>query len=212
MDIANLRQEYTKSGMKRSDMDDCPISLLQSWMQAAVEAGVTEPTAMALSTVGPDSRPSTRIVLLKGLDERGLLFFTNYQSRKGKDLEMNPQASVNLYWKELERQVSVEGSVSRCDREESGMYFQNRPRASQLGAWVSRQSEPVENRAALEDAFRTFEKQQDGQTVPLPPFWGGYILKPICMEFWQGRPSRLHDRFKYTRSENGSWELTRLCP
>jgi len=212
MDISSLRQDYTISGLRRSDLDVCPIQQLLSWLKEAVEACVTEPTAMTLSTVGAESRPSTRIVLLKGLDERGLLFFTNYQSRKGMDLANNPWASVNLFWKELERQVSVEGSVTRCEREESDAYFHSRPRASQLGACVSKQSQPVENRATLEEAFHKLEEQYKDMEIPLPPFWGGYILKPVRMDFWQGRPSRLHDRFKYALKGCGEWELSRLFP
>jgi len=166
---------------------------------------------MVLSTVDKNGRPSSRNVLLKGVDERGFIFFTNYDSRKGRELSENPNASLTFYWVELERQVCVAGSVGKISREESEAYFKSRPRGSKLAAWASNQSDVVEDRAALEAKWNEMEKKFPNK-VPLPPNWGGFVLKPDRIEFWQGRPSRLHDRFCYTRQKNNSWKLERLAP
>jgi len=166
---------------------------------------------MTLATAGKAGRPSARIVLLKGVDERGFIFYTNYESRKGRELAENANAALAFYWPELERQVRASGTVSKLSREESDKYFQSRPRGHQLGAWVSTQSDVIANRGVLEKRLQQFEKRYP-DTVPLPPFWGGYILSPTEIEFWQGRPNRLHDRFRYTKQANGNWLIERLAP
>jgi len=168
--------------------------------------------AMTLATVDKEGRPSARIVLLKGLDQRGFLFFTNYNSRKGCELEGNPQAALVFYWPELERQVTVAGEVCKVPPAESDSYFASRPRGSRIAAWASDQSEVVKDRAALEAKWKTFEERFPTEVVPRPPHWGGYVLNPGRVEFWQGRPNRLHDRFRYTRSADRSWKLERLSP
>lgn len=171
----------------------------------------TEVNAMTLATVDDHGRPFSRIVLLKGYDERGFIFYTNYESRKGRQLKHDPRASLTFYWSEQERQVCVVGEVSKISREETEVYFRSRPRGSQIGAWASNQSQPVKDRAELEECWRAIEKQYPGD-IPPPPHWGGYVLKPAAIEFWQGRPNRLHDRFRYTRQADGSWKIERLAP
>ena len=167
---------------------------------------------MTLATVGRDGRPSARTVLLKGVDGRGFVFYTNYESRKGRDLEVNPRAALVFPWVAQERQVLIEGAVTKVTREESEAYFHSRPLPSQLGAWASAQSTIVSGRAVMEDSLKTLEKKYAGQTVPLPPHWGGYRLNPETVEFWQGRRSRLHDRLRYRREKDGSWTVERLAP
>jgi len=212
MSIADLRREYTLAGLRRHDLDPDPIRQFQKWFQQAVEAGAVEPSAMTLATAAPGGVPSTRIVLLKGIDERGFVFYTNYESRKGKDLATNPQAAVVFFWAELERQVSVIGITNKLSREESEAYFKTRPRGARLGAWASRQSEVITNREALEQRFQEFEQKYPGDNIPLPSYWGGYVLGPQRIEFWQGRPNRLHDRFAYTKQPGGDWAIERLSP
>lgn len=211
MTLAELRREYTLAGLRRADLDPDPISQFQKWFAQAMEAEIVEPNAMMLATANEDFQPSTRIVLLKGVDERGFSFFTNYESRKGRELALNPNASLTFFWAGLERQVNVGGTVSKLSREESEAYFGARPLGSQRGAWVSKQSTVVPNREYLEKRLAEVEAQF-GEKVPTPPYWGGYVLNPTSVEFWQGRPNRLHDRFLYKRRLRGDWLIERLSP
>jgi pyridoxamine 5'-phosphate oxidase len=210
--IAELRREYALAGLNRSDLADDPVQQFQNWFAQAVEAEVSEPNAMALATVDKNGQPSARFVLLKGIDERGFLFFTNHESRKGRELAENPQVSLVFYWGAVERQVSVTGTASKLSREESEAYFRTRPRGSRLGAWASRQSQSIANREILENRLKELEAQYPGDNIPMPDCWGGYVVAPKQIEFWQGRPNRLHDRFCYTRSSSGLWQIERLSP
>jgi pyridoxamine 5'-phosphate oxidase len=211
-DVGRLRKEYTRSGLKESDTDPNPIEQFRRWFDEALAANLREPNAMTLATATPDGRPSARVVLLKGFDERGFVFYTNYEGRKGRELETNPYAALVFYWGELERQVRIEGHVSRISEEESDAYFAGRPRGSQLGAWASEQSRPIKDRGALEERLRELEAEYEGCEVPRPPFWGGYRVEPETIEFWQGRENRLHDRLLYRRLEDGGWRRERLQP
>ena len=209
--VARLREEYTRAGLRESDVDPNPIEQFRGWFGEALAADLHEPNAMTLATATPEGRPSARVVLLKGFDERGFVFYTNYEGRKSRELEANPRAALVFYWGELERQVRVEGRASRVPDRESDAYFEVRPRGSQLGAWASEQSRPVRDRGALERRLRELEGEYGGREVPRPAFWGGYRVEPETMEFWQGRENRLHDRLKYRRSEGG-WKIERLQP
>jgi pyridoxamine 5'-phosphate oxidase len=234
MAIADIRREYKVLSLDREQLDADPLRQFSHWFDDAMGAhgksrwrkiGIAlyklgqailgnpaaDVNAMTLATVDAEGRPSTRTVLLKAVDARGFIFFTNYGSRKGRELEMNPAAALTFYWPEFERQVCVTGRVSKVSREESLAYFQSRPRGSQIGAWASRQSEPVADRATLEKSWAEIAKQYPAE-IPLPPFWGGYALQPERIEFWQGRPSRLHDRLCYTRQADGRWHIDRLSP
>ncbi|MGI9113687.1 MAG: pyridoxamine 5'-phosphate oxidase [Chthoniobacterales bacterium] len=210
-DIAALRQEYSAHGVRRSDLDPDPIRQFAVWFTAAVEAGIAEVNAMMLATVSAENKPSARVVLLKGYSHDGFVFYTNYTSEKGRHLAANPHAALALHWKELERQVRIEGVVKKNSREDSKRYFHSRPMGSQLGAWVSHQSEVIDARRILEARLAEMEQRFAGKEIPLPPKWGGYVLQPKRMEFWQGRANRLHDRFRYTREGDG-WRLERLAP
>ncbi len=210
--IADLRREYTLAGLRRADLDVDPIIQFEKWLQQALAANLTEPTAMTLATADREGRPSARIVLLKGVDGRGFTFFTNYESRKGGELTENPNAALVLFWAELERQVCIAGTVSIVSREESAKYFNSRPKGSRLAAWVSSQSEAIANRGVLEGRSNELMAKYPGEEVPLPPYWGGYCLAPTRIEFWQGRPNRLHDRFQYLRQPDGQWKIERLSP
>ena len=210
--LAELRQEYTLSGLSESDLAADPIAQFQKWLRDAMAAQLAEPNAMVLATVAPDGQPSTRTVLLKALDARGFSFFTNYESRKARELATNPRASLTFPWHALERQINVEGRVSKLPRVEAEAYFKLRPRGSRLGAWASNQSQIIPGRDALETRMKELEAQYPGENIPLPPKWGGYVLAPERIEFWQGRPSRLHDRLRYTRQPSGSWKIERLSP
>lgn len=209
--LADLRENYTRGSLDVTYVLPDPLAQFQRWFDQAAESQLPEPNAMHLATVGPDGRPSGRIVLLKGLDD-GFLFFTNYQSRKGHELAHNDHAALTFFWVELERQVRVQGCVERVSEAESDAYFASRPRGSQIGAWVSAQSEVVPDRAFLEKRAEELEAQFAGKQVPRPPHWGGYRLRPEYLEFWQGRPSRLHDRIAYTKQQNGIWKIERLSP
>jgi pyridoxamine 5'-phosphate oxidase len=211
MTLTDLRREYTLAGLRRTDLDPDPIAQFQKWFTQAMQAEIVEPNAMTLATVSAEGQPSTRIVLLKGVDQRGFSFFTNYESRKGRELAGNPKAALTFFWGGLERQVSVCGSVEKLPRAESEAYFAVRPLGSQRGAWVSKQSRLVENREFLEKRLAEVEKQY-GTKVPTPPYWGGYVLNPTSVEFWQGRPNRLHDRFLYRKSGSQVWSIERLSP
>jgi pyridoxamine 5'-phosphate oxidase len=214
MAIADIRREYTLGGLRRADLDANPIAQFKKWFEQATKALAQKEidvNAATLATADKNGKPSARIILLKGLDERGFIFFTNYGSRKGRELSENPNASLVFYWQQLERQVCIAGLVKKTSREESEKYFKSRPRGSQLAAWASNQSDVVADRVALEAKWNEMEKKFPNE-VPLPPNWGGFILKPERIEFWQGRASRLHDRFCYTRQKNNSWKLERLAP
>jgi pyridoxamine 5'-phosphate oxidase len=209
-DLSALRTDYALKTLDERDVDRDPLKQFGVWMVEAIHAQVPEPTAMSLATVSAKGRSSARIVLLKGLDPRGFVFFTNYDSRKGKDLAVNPVAALAFLWKELERQVRIEGSVEKVSANESEAYYATRPLGSRIGAWASPQSEAIENRAWLEKRWEELGKQY-GDNPPLPPNWGGYRVIPDYLEFWQGRRSRLHDRIAFTRS-TGGWKIARLAP
>lgn len=211
--LADLRKDYSLAGLLEKDLAKDPFRQFDKWFQEAEAAKLIEPNAMTLATTGADGRPSARTVLLKGIDGRGFVFFTNYESRKGRELTNIPRATLLFPWFALERQVTVEGSVSRVTREESEAYFHSRPRASQLGAWVSAQSSLISGRAVLEDSLKALDQKYAGQAIPLPPFWGGFRVVPELVEFWQGRRSRLHDRLRYRRDpKSGEWSIERLAP
>ncbi len=211
MSLADLRRDYSLAGLTEKDLAKDPFRQFEKWFQEAEGAKIPEPNAMVLSSVGPEGRPSARTVLLKGVDGRGFVFYSNYESRKGRELEANPNASMVFPWIMLERQVIVEGPVAKVAREESEAYFHSRPRASQLAAWISQQSRVISGRSILEDSFKELEKKYAGQEVPLPPHWGGWRLAPVSVEFWQGRRSRLHDRLRY-RKTGDTWVVERLAP
>lgn len=210
--IAAIRREYTRAALSEAELHPDPLEQFRLWFEQALDAEVREPNAMTLATATPDGRPSARIVLLKGLEGDGFVFFTSYDSRKGRELEANSQAALVFFWPELERQVRVTGTASRIAREESDAYFRSRPRGSRVGAWASAQSRVIPDRAALERRIAEMETNFPGEEIPLPPFWGGYRVIPETVEFWQGRPSRLHDRLRYTRAEAGGWVVERLAP
>lgn len=211
MSIADLRREYTQGGLNREDLAPEPIDQFRHWFQQAERAELIEPNAMSLATVDTAGQPSLRTVLLKAYDARGLVFFTNYQSTKARDIEANPQVALLFPWLALERQVSVRGRAEKISMAESLRYFMSRPFGSRLGAWVSRQSSVISSRQLLEAKLEEMKrKYADGQ-VPLPDFWGGFRVVPETFEFWQGRPNRLHDRFCYTR-KGEDWEINRLAP
>ncbi len=211
MSVADLRREYRRAGLDEALVDLDPFRQFGTWFTEAQAAGIEEPNAMTLATASPDGMPSARTVLLKGFDERGFAFYSNYESHKGRDLLDNPRAALLFYWKELERQVRLTGLIERMSREETEGYFRTRPIGSQIGALVSRQSQVVPSRAALEDEFARLEAEYAGKTVPLPDYWGGFRLSPTSFEFWQGRPNRLHDRLRY-RPDEGGWRIERLSP
>ena len=209
---ADLRKDYIKASLNVSDTLPDPIEQFQKWFKEAEEAQVMEPNAMTLSTVTAEGRPDARIVLIKEVNNSlGFTFYTNYQSRKGKELEKHPYAALTFYWPELERQIRIEGSVEKVDSGLSEKYFHSRPRGSQIGAWTSPQSQEIPNRGILETRQRDYEERFEGKEVPLPQNWGGYAVKPNRIEFWQGRASRLHDRIVYEKNEGG-WERKRLAP
>ena len=210
--IADIRQEYSKSGLRESELPGDPLSLFSRWLQEAIDANVEEPTAVIVGTVSPEGRPSTRTVLLKRLHDGKFIFYTNYESRKGKHLAQNPYISLSFVWHELERQVHIEGVATKVPSEESDEYFQKRPYKSRIGARISPQSQPIASRMQLIRAFVREAARWIGKEVERPDNWGGYAVTPTRMEFWQGRPNRLHDRFLYTLKTDGKWEINRLSP
>ncbi|HEY9505811.1 MAG TPA: pyridoxamine 5'-phosphate oxidase [Gemmatimonadales bacterium] len=209
--IADLRREYARARLDEKDVSPDPFAEFALWFAEAQSAAAVEANAMVLATATPDGRPSARMVLLKGFDQLGFVFFTDYRSRKGQELEANPRAALTFHWSELERQVRIEGTVTRTSAEESEAYYRSRPVGSRLGAWVSHQSRPVASREELEAGLREVARRFGGTDVPLPPDWGGYRVSPDCFEFWQGRESRLHDRIRYLR-EAERWQIERLSP
>ncbi|HUR57240.1 MAG TPA: pyridoxamine 5'-phosphate oxidase [Opitutaceae bacterium] len=209
--LADLRKDYSLAGLTEKDLARDPFRQFDKWFQEAEAAKLVEPNAMTLTTATREGRPSARTVLLKNVDGRGFVFFSNYESRKGRELEANAQASLVFPWLALERQVIIEGAVTKVAREESEAYFHSRPRASQLAAWVSQQSAIIAGRSVLEDSMKALEQKYAGQEVPLPPHWGGWRLAPETVEFWQGRRSRLHDRLRYRRTKD-AWMVERLAP
>lgn len=211
-DLAGLRKEFTWGGLAPENLATDPRQQLQLWLDEAIAVEHTEPNAMTLATAGADGRPHARVVLLKGLEEGGLVFYTNYQSAKGREMAENPWVSVLFFWPLLERQVRVEGKVQQLPSELSDAYFASRPRVSQLGAWASPQSEEVSAYEVLEQRFREVEERFKGRPVPRPPHWGGYLLVPDSYEFWQGRPGRLHQRYRYVSSEGSDWRREVLAP
>jgi pyridoxamine 5'-phosphate oxidase len=211
MSIADIRREYARARLDEAHVSDDPLAEFHRWFSQAREAKVPEPNAMALATATPEGAPSVRIVLLKGYDERGFVFFTDYRSRKAAELEGNPQAALAFYWGELERQVRITGTVERTSAGESESYFKTRPKGSRLGAWVSHQSRIIPSRAELESGLRAMKERFPAEEVPLPPHWGGYRLRPDEVEFWQGREDRLHDRIRYVR-DGKQWKVERLSP
>lgn len=211
--IAQLRREYEGHGLLESDALDDPIDMFARWFEQAKEAGVYEPNAMTLATASRTGEPASRIVLLKGFDASGFVFFTNYQSDKAEHLRDNPRASLTFYWDRLHRQVRIAGGVARVSREETEAYFHSRPRGSQIGAWASAQSRVITDRDELDRRYAELEARYRDETVPVPPHWGGYRVTPESLEFWQGRTSRLHDRMRYRREAGGgAWTLERLSP
>jgi len=235
MSIVDLRREYSVGGLDRRSLDADPFAQFETWFgqaaatksgswwrklgiamykcfQVALGAEPIDPNAMTLATADKEGRPSARTVLLKAVDKRGFIFYTNYQSRKGCELAENPRGALVFYWPDLERQVCVSGDVTKLAREESERYFRSRPRGSRLAAWASNQSEVVPDRAELEEKWKQMAAKYPGEDVPLPPYWGGYVLTPTRIEFWQGRSNRLHDRFCYTRQADGHWIIEQLSP
>lgn len=210
--IANIRKDYRKATLDVSSVDLDPVIQFEKWFGEALQAEVTEPNAMNLATVNAHGRPSSRMVLLKGLEAKRFVFYTNYQSKKGKELENNPACALTFFWPELERQVRIEGIASRVNPEMSDVYFQSRPRESQIGAWASPQSVMIQSRAILEQRFQEMEKKfRDNTVLPRPHQWGGFQVEPFEIEFWQGGPGRLHDRIHYIKVDN-SWSIYRLAP
>ncbi len=210
--IADLRKEYTLHGLSENEVDPDPMRQFARWFDQAVAAGLVEPNAMTLATVGSDGQPSARVVLLKHFDAQGFVFFSNYLSRKGRELEANPRAALVFYWPELERQVRIEGTAERVAPAESDAYFNSRPVGSRIGAWASPQSSVIDGRESLERAVERLTRQFGDGAIPRPPHWGGYRIVPSTIEFWQGRPNRLHDRLRYRRDTRGAWIIERLAP
>ena len=211
--LADLRINYSRASLDEADAAPDPFAQFDRWFKEALAAKLPEPNTMTLATVGDDGRPSARIVLIKGVDERGFVFFTNYESRKGRDLAANPHAALLFYWIELERQVRIEGRIEKTSADESDRYFASRPLGSRIGAWASDQSAVIDSRATLEAREKAVTERY-GENPPRPPHWGGYRVVPDAIEFWQGRPSRLHDRLLYTRDDaaGSGWTISRLSP
>jgi pyridoxamine 5'-phosphate oxidase len=210
--IADLRKDYSFQNLNEREIDPNPFIQFKFWFDQAVASQLPEPNAMTLATCTPGGQPSARMVLLKDFDDRGFVLFTNYNSRKGQELTANPQAALVFWWAELERQVRITGCVEKISAEESDRYFEVRPAKSRLGAWASNQSEVIPSQEFLQQKLQEFQSKYENQEVPRPPHWGGFRVVPQEIEFWQGRPSRLHDRLLYTRLQDGSWKIERLSP
>ena len=212
MSIDEIRERYSQAGLSETALNPDPILQFEQWLQEAAAAGIFEPGAACLATASRKGKPSARMVLLKGVEERGFIFFTNYGSPKARELVENPQASLVVAWVELARQVRISGSVERISREQSARYFETRPAGSRLSAWASHQSEVIDSRQVLEERMQRLRTRFGDGEIPLPPFWGGYCLSPTRIEFWQGRPDRLNDRLRYRRQAETRWVLERLAP
>lgn len=212
IDLAGIRQEYTKGGLKASELPDNPLLLFSKWLQEAIDAKVDEPTAVIVGTVSPEGQPSTRTVLLKDLHDGQFIFYTNYESRKGRHLANNPHISLSFIWHQLERQIHIEGIATKVPANESDLYFKSRPYKSRIGARISPQSQPIRNRIQLMKAFVNEAAKWVGKEVERPEQWGGFAVTPHRIEFWQGRPNRLHDRFLYALQKDGIWKRERLAP
>ena len=212
INIGAIRRDYSHKSLSENDVDANAISQFGKWWEEAVNSKIDEVNAMTLATASIDALPSARIVLLKEFNERGFVFFTNYESYKAQQLAENPKACLVFFWKELERQVRITGLIEKITAKQSDDYFQSRPESSRIGAWASPQSRVIEGRQWLDEKFNELVKEMEGTSISRPPHWGGYIVKPVVIEFWQGRPSRLHDRIQYTLEENGEWKIERLAP
>ena len=211
-DLADIRKDYRLQSLSEEDVDANPIKQFEKWFQQALVSGIEEPNAMPLATCTTDGKPSVRIVLLKGIKENGFIFFTNYESKKGKQIHDNPFAGIVFFWKELERQVTMQGQIKKVSEQESDEYFASRPQESRIGAWSSPQSQVIENREVLEKNVAYYADKYESQNIPRPPHWGGYILIPTLIEFWQGGAGRMHDRLQYTIDATNSWIINRLAP
>ena len=209
--MLRVRKEYSRHSLDELDVDLNPFAQFHQWFEEATKAELPEPNAMVLATASPEGKPSARVVLLKGFDERGFVFFTNYEGRKSVELTANPQAAILFFWAELERQIRIEGSVERTSKQESEEYFRTRPLESRLSAWASKQSSVIPSRSYLEQKMSDLKSRYGDQEIPLPPFWGGFRLQPEAFEFWQGRENRVHDRIRYLL-RGGVWEIERLSP
>jgi pyridoxamine 5'-phosphate oxidase len=212
LDPASTRYDHAAQGLRRGDMHPDPIKQFANWFTAAIEAGIRDVNAMSLATATVEGRPYVRIVLLKGFSADGFVFFTNYESQKGRQLADNPHAALGFYWIELDRQIRISGPVEKTSREESEGYYHSRPVGSQLGAWASQQSQVIDGRRVLDARLAQMTERYEGKPIPLPPHWGGFLVRPEMMEFWQGRANRLHDRFRYQRQPDNSWQIDRLAP
>jgi pyridoxamine 5'-phosphate oxidase len=210
--IADIRRDYSHKGLSEADVDVNAIKQFEKWWIEAVDSKIDEVNAMTLATASLDALPSARIVLLKGFDENGFVFFTNYESYKAQQLAENPKACLVFFWKELQRQVRITGLIQKISAKQSDEYFKSRPEASRIGAWASPQSRVIESRDWLDEKFNELVNKMEGNSDARPPHWGGYIVQPVVIEFWQGRPSRLHDRIQYTLEESGGWKIERLAP
>jgi pyridoxamine 5'-phosphate oxidase len=210
--IADLRKDYSSQSLLETDVEQNPVDQFQKWWNEAINSEIDEANAMTLATASSDGMPSARIMLLKGFDNNGFVFFTNYKSYKSMHLEENPKACLVFFWKELERQVRITGLVKKISEKESDEYFYSRPIGSQIGAWASNQSQVIENRELLQEKVLKLTEDFKTRDLKRPPHWGGYVVTPVIIEFWQGRPSRLHDRIQYTLEEDGSWKIERLSP
>ncbi len=210
--LENLRKDYRAEKLSETDVKSNPIEQFDHWFDEALKSGIYEPNAMTLATASTDGKPAARIVLLKGFNQDGFVFYTNYLSRKGKELAKNPVVALVFFWPELERQVRIEGTIEKVSKETSEKYFQSRPKESQIGALASPQSQVIEDRSLLEKNWKELEKKYADQEIPKPSFWGGYLVKPQVIEFWQGRSSRLHDRIVYRKADKNNWKIVRLAP
>jgi len=210
--IADIRRDYSHKSLSENNVDANAIKQFEKWWHEAVNSKIDEVNAMTLATASLDALPSARIVLLKEVNEKGFVFFTNYESYKAQQLAENPKACLVFFWKELERQVRITGLIEKISGKQSDEYFRSRPESSRIGAWASPQSRVIEDRDWLDEKFNELVNKMEGTAIPRPPHWGGYIVKPVVIEFWQGRPSRLHDRIQYTLEENGGWKIERLAP